>query len=103
MDVEVYISDGQLAGKVVNNIASESMPDKIYIDVNGSKKDIFLLDNSEEYTIKLAGTGDGTMEYSVQDIDVDNWQTIEEKSFTNVTLNNGKRMVSYINSRQNGE
>lgn len=101
VDVEIYTSDGQLAGTVIDNIPNELLPDKVYIDVERDKKHIFLLDN-DEYTINLTGTDDGLMEYFVQNIDIDTWDAIEEKNFANVTLNNGKKMVSYINTQNDG-
>lgn len=38
VDVEIYTSNGQLAGTVIDNTPNEILPDKVYIDVVGDKK-----------------------------------------------------------------
>lgn len=98
VDVEIRTANDELVGTVTNNIPNEIMSEKIRITVNGDQKEIYLLDD-DKYIINLVGTDDGTMKYSVQNIDVNTWNATEEKAFTNVALANGKKMISYVNAR----
>lgn len=98
VDVEIRTTDGKVVGTIINNVLNEVMPEKIYIEVHGSQKDIFLFDN-DKYTISFTGTDEGAMHYFVQNIDVDTLEIVEEKNFANVLITNSKKMVSYINAR----
>lgn len=98
VDVEILTIDGKVAGTVINNVPNIIMPEKVYIEVNGDQKDIFLLDN-DQYTINLAGTDEGIMEYFVRNINLATWEILEEKTFANVAITNDKKMFSYINMR----
>lgn len=95
VDVEIYDSNGQIVGKVMNNVADEKSPDRVHIYVEGDKKFVYLLDN-EEYTFNLTGTDDGIMEFFAKEIDAGNWKVANEKIFTNVKLAKGKRMASSV-------
>ncbi|MCI8785549.1 MAG: leucine-rich repeat protein [Eubacterium sp.] len=100
VDVEIYASDGSLAGSVVDNEVAELASDKVYICIEGDKKYIYLLDD-DDYTIKLKGTDAGTMTYSVQNIDMDTGEVMEEKTFVNVTLTAGKAFAGSVKVKEN--
>ena len=90
VDVEVYTSDGQLAGKVVNNAVEGTVPEKVFINIENDIKYIYLLDN-DDYTLNFTGTDTGTMEYTVQGFDLSECTVTNEKNFANVALTNGKK------------
>ena len=95
VDVSVYASNKALVGRVTNNVAENIDISKSYIFVEGDKKYIYLLD-IDDYTIKLTGTDDGTMMYSVQNLEPEPNGTFKEKVFENVALTNGKEMTSQV-------
>lgn len=94
VDVKIYTSDNQLAGEIIDNVANIYMLDKMRAYVVDDKKYIYMADDN--YTVKLKGTGDGVMIYSVQSIDLDTGKVNEEKIFKDVKLSNGKQMISQI-------
>lgn len=94
VDVEISVN-GQSVGKVENNAASGVDEDKLFVHVEGDEKYICFL-TAEEFTVKLTATGTGTMEYSVQNMEVTSWTTLDEKYFREVELTPGKEMVSHI-------
>ena len=95
VDVEISVN-GQTVGKIENNVASGVDESKIYVHVENDEKYIYFL-TSDKFTINLTATGTGTMEYSVQNLDVPSWTTLDEKYFRKVELTSGKKMVSDIN------
>lgn len=94
VDVEISVN-GQTVGKIENNVASGVDESKIYVHVENDEKYIYFL-TSDKFTINLTATGTGTMEYSVQNLDVPSWTTLDEKYFRKVELTSGKKMVSEI-------
>lgn len=96
VDVEIYDSNEQLVAKIKNNSVENISSEKIYIHIDNDEKLMYILDD-DRYIIKLTGTDEGTMKYSVQTIDLIESKLIREKVFSNVSLSSGKQMVSYIN------
>ena len=95
VDVEVYSSDNQLLGRVVNNVAENIVPEKAYIHVDGDVKYLCLM-NDDDYTLKFTGTDTGIMEYTVQGFNLDESTMVNEKIFANVTLAKDKKMSSKV-------
>lgn len=95
VDIEIYTSEGQLAGRVINNVAENAIPDKVFISVENDIKNVYLLDN-DDYIMKFTGTDKGTMEYTIQGLDLSNCMITNEKVFSNVSLTKGKKMSSKI-------
>ena len=100
VDIEIYSSQNQLVGQVRDNIASDTVAGKTYIRVVDDEKYIYLLGN-DSYSINLFGTDEGTMEYTVQNIDLDNSEALIEKTFENVTLSSGKKFISKVDVQDN--
>lgn len=100
VDIEIYSSQNQLVGQVRDNIASDTVAGKTYIRVVDDEKYIYLL-GDDNYSINLFGTGEGTMEYTVQNIDLDNSEVLIEKTFENVTLSSGKKFISKVDVQDN--
>ncbi|MCI9428149.1 MAG: leucine-rich repeat protein [Eubacterium sp.] len=100
VDVEIYASDGSLAGSVTGDEAEVMLPGKVYICTEGDRKYAYLLDD-DNYTVKLKGTDAGTMTYSVQNIDMDTGEVMGEKTFTDVSLASGKQFSSSVAVEEN--
>lgn len=94
VDVEISVN-GQSVGQIVDNVAIGVDESKIYVYVENDEKHIYFL-TSEAFKINLTATGTGTMEYSVQNLNVPSWTTLDEKYFRKVELTSGKKMVSDI-------
>lgn len=96
VDAEIFDSSGRLVAKIKNNNVENIVSEKIYIHIDNDEKLMYISDD-DKYTIKLTGTDEGTMEYSVQNVDLIESKLISEKVFSNVSLNDGKQMISYLN------
>lgn len=101
VDVEVYTSKGLLVGRVTDNKVDDTVSGT-YIHVENDEKTIYLLYEGE-YTFKITGTGNGTMEYSVGMMDLTTGELSKgtEKIFKNVKLTPGKEMNSKIKTKDN--
>ena len=96
VDVEVYDEYGTLVGRVVGNVVDETVGyGSLIFEIDGDEKYIYL-PPSCNYTFKLTGNGNGSMEYSVQDINTETGEIQEEKVFTDVALTAGKTMTSEV-------
>lgn len=93
VDIEVYDSDGVLVGRVINNAVSDTESEKVFIRVENDEKYLYLF-TEDNYTIKMVGTDEGTMTYSVQDIDMGNGDIVSSKTFENVLLAKDKQLLS---------
>ena len=97
VDVEVYDDDGTLLGRIIDNQAEETLLSHgIIAVIDGEKKYLYTTEHTDLQKLVLLGTDTGTMEYSVQIIDADTGNAIEEKTYKNVLLSDGKYMLSYI-------
>lgn len=95
VDVEIYTSNGLLAGSVIDNIPNTVLADKVNVYTVGEAKYAEFLED-DEYKIKMTGTDSGTMTYTIQNIDTETNEIIEEQEFANVVLAKGKRFTSNI-------
>ena len=90
VDVEVYDDMGRLAARVINNVADDDIDAfaSIAAFVEGDTK-IFMFGGGFDYTFKLIGTNNGSMDLEISDM-VSFTPTGEQKEFVNVVLENGK-------------
>lgn len=95
VDIEIYTSDNMLAGRIINNQIDDSVDAQgIHINIEGDEKTVYLL-YEDEYTFRLVGTGNGTMEYSIEMVDPStNEISSTETIFKNVELASDKKMIS---------
>ena len=95
VDIEVYEkSTGDLVGKIVNNIIDEDVAGKenaVVMDVDGDSKSFWLPSNGD-YEVKLIGNDDGTMDYTVANVDSDLGET-ERVNFFDVKITDGLTMT----------
>jgi hypothetical protein len=94
VDVYVYDGDEELAGSVVGGTA-QAIDDSVRLYAFDDKKLIYLPMDAD-YTIKLIGSDDGTMEYAVEKLEALSGETSEIIAFTNVGLFSGKQMTSQV-------
>ena len=65
VDVHVYSMDGKEAGSIVNNKPSGGSQN-VRLDADGDTKTVYLA--GDDYYLNLRGTGNGTMNYQVEEI-----------------------------------
>jgi putative cell wall-binding protein len=97
VDVDVYDSLGNLVASVRDNVPEVFVPEiSVYIDEDVK---YLYLPSYENYTVKLAGTDVGTMDYTAATRDVATTLADEQKDFAGVALTDGKLMgVEKLNS-----
>ena len=95
VDFEVYDSGNQLVGRVVNNEVDYSCLRGIAISIDGDQKNLVLPDN-QNYTFKMSGTGNGTMDFVVHDFNRGTFETSNTKSFINVPITPNKKLTSTV-------
>ena len=95
VDIEIYNSANVLVGKTVNDVPVENLSRDVSIYVSGDVKHVYLPVDGV-YSIYIAATGDGSMDYSIELYDVISGETETQKLFTNVTLTLGKKIMSEI-------
>lgn len=100
--VDVEIVDkvtGDVVGRIVNNIIDEEISAKdnaIVMTVDGESKS-FWLPSDGDYEVKLTGNDEGTMDYTVSEVDSDVGET-QRVNFFDVEITDGKEMTGEINS-----
>ncbi len=74
VDVEIYDNEtGELVGRIVNNVVDEEIAAKensVVMSVEGESKE-FWLPSDGDYEVKLIGNAEGTMDYTLSEIDSD--------------------------------
>ena len=90
VDVFVYNKSGDLVGRVIDNVPEFV---DVFIWLNGDEKYVYM-PFDDTYTFKIAGTGDGTLDYLVYEIDSETGEVVAQKEFSNVALFRGKHMSS---------
>ena len=102
--VDVTIIDnetGEVVGRIVNNVIDEEIAAKensVVMDVDGDSKS-FWLPSDGDYEIILTGNDNGTMDYTVSEVDSDIGET-ERVNFYGVEITDGK---SYTGEMISGE
>ena len=90
VDVFVYNKSGDLVGRVIDNIPEFV---DVFIWLNGDEKYVYM-PFDDTYTFKISGTGNGTLDYLVYEIDSATGEVVAQKEFSNVALFRGKQMSS---------
>ncbi len=93
VDIEVYDSKGNLVGMTVNGEAQNVGTSLVYIISEDGHKFVLLPDD-QEYTIKVIGDDAGTMQFVKQTINNENDEIVSEKTFDNVSIYDGKLMLT---------
>lgn len=95
VDIEVLDSSNAIVGRTENNVVDNAVnSDNVYIFVQNDEKYIYLFDD-DEYSFRMTGTGNGTLNYSVEDIAVDG-SVLSKKNYSNVMLTSGKKLASNV-------
>ncbi len=100
VDVEVVDkATGDVVGRIVNNVIDEEIAAKdnaIVMTVDGDSKS-FWLPSDGDYDVRLTGNDEGTMDYTVSEIDSNIGET-QRVNFFDVSITDGKEMTGEINS-----
>ena len=102
VDIEVYDSAGNLAGRIVDNAVDESVDSGLLIYVEGDVKYIYLPAYGT-YTINFTGTDAGEMTYTVEDISIATAETVQQQEFAGVTLEAGKTFTGAVSQEEPAE
>ena len=94
VDVELYDENDNLLGRIINNVPDFDPNSDIFMVVENDVKHIFYMSDIK-YILKLTGTDDGTMTYTVSEIDSETGEETQ-KQFSNVKLFDGKQMQSFF-------
>ena len=98
VDIEVYDNEtGRLVGKITNNVVDETVQSSegaVVMDVDGDLKS-FWLPSDGDYRIVLTGNDNGTMDYTVSEIDSDAGET-KRINFYDVKIKDGVSMTGVL-------
>jgi len=95
VDVAIYNNQGDLVGEIINNVAKDMPNSDVASFVVDGSKHVFL-PYGNTYTIKFTGTGNGTMKYIIEAIDVLYSTPQVVRTFEDVLLYAGREMVSVV-------
>lgn len=98
VDVEIYNKEtGELVGRIVNNMIDEEISQKensVVMAVNGESKQ-FWLPTDGNYDVKLIGNDEGTMDYTLTEVDSDVGET-KRVNFFDVKIEEGLALVGNV-------
>lgn len=98
VDIEVIDkSTGDVVGRIVNNVIDEEIASKdnaIVMTVDGDSKS-FWLPSDGDYDVRLTGNDEGTMDYTVSEIDSNIGET-QRVNFFDVEIEEGKEMTGEV-------
>ena len=84
VDVVVYNTEGSIVGSICNGVASYQP--EITMIVQGNTK-LFWMDAGQSYTVEFIGTGTGTMNYVMQDVQLG--EVTDQSDYYSVPLEDG--------------
>ena len=86
VDIEVYDKNGDLVGRVVDNVIDEEVTNiSIFVDEETSSKTIYTYED-EVYTIKAIGYDCGTMDYSIRLFDMMELSDLDNRSVEKIEI-----------------
>lgn len=85
IDVTVKNESNEIIGQIINNEIVQQPENNITMAVNGDSK-TFILPAEAEYTVELTGNAEGTMDYSICEIDPDMGE-VSRTYYSNVSVN----------------
>ena len=95
VNISVYNNQESLVGEITNNVATEMGDSEALAFVTNGVKYVFL-PHDGTYTVRFTGTGEGTMTYTAETVDVLSNTPHSIRTFVNVPLYAGKEMVSIV-------
>lgn len=96
VNIEVFNSADELVGRIVNDeVDGESKASGVVLTVKDGLKSVYFA-KGDTYTIRVTGTGEGTMTFTAGSADLNAGVVEEEKIFSNVQIADQKKMVSRL-------
>ncbi len=96
VDIELY-SEGKLVCKTEDDLVNNFNEDTASTIVESGVKTILIYDDDVDYHLKITGTGNGTMNYSVVTVnDYDKQDYKIEKEYKDITVNPEKIVISEL-------
>lgn len=95
VDITITDDNGKQIASVIGGEENyyDSAFGEVVIFRDGDKKAIFV-QGSQPLNVRFTATDSGTMDYTVQTINIDSSDILSQKTFTNVSLEQGKQMLS---------
>ena len=89
VDIEVFDKNDKLVASIINNVANDGLDTTILATVDEDEEKAIMLPANEDFNITITATGDGTMDYSVNEYNssVDDYTRID--NFKAVTIKAG--------------
>lgn len=102
VDVIITDKDGNEIASVINGEVNyyDSTFGEVIILTDGDKKVIYI-NGDKDFNVKLIGTDDGEMTFSVERYNLQTEEVLESKTFDNVALEKGKEMYSPVSDAEN--
>lgn len=102
VDVIITDKDGNEIASVINGEVNyyDSTFGEVIILTDGDKKVIYI-NGDKDFDVKLIGTDDGEMTFSVERYNLQTEEVLESKTFDNVALEKGKEMYSPVSDAEN--
>lgn len=92
VDVSIYDADGNSLISIVDNkVESQNFENGCFAIINGDKKYIYI-DGTRNLDIRMSGTGDGEMSFSIKKGTTPSAGVLSEKAFNGVSISKGKNM-----------
>lgn len=95
VDIQILDSKETLLGEIKSQTITPSEDCQAFILTNSDKNYIYAPMEST-YRLSIKGTGDSIMSYTQQTVDACSGEILEEKTFSNVKLANGKEVSANI-------
>lgn len=98
VDVEVYNSNNELVGRIANDeIDYDHYAPTVKLIICDGAKYVYFLDD-DTYTVKITGTGDGTMTYMAASRNINSNTDEKSKIYSNVKIDPGKKFRSIVSA-----
>ena len=94
VDVTVCDSDGNVLTTIINDTPQKDGELAAAFNEDGEK--LVYLPVNEDYVVKLTATGDGTMNYGIQEIDPQAGESNHIVNFNDILISKGQEYVAYL-------
>lgn len=96
VDVEAYDSGGKLIAQIKNNVPQEISGSTIFASYNSDGEKLIYLPADEAYKLKIKGTADGKLNYSVNEYSYSSSNFAKIVNFNDISFVNGDEFEALI-------
>lgn len=98
VNVDVYDSNNTLVASIVNDEIVNNIDSCLNYHVNGDGEKIITLPANDEYNIYITSTGEGTLNYSISEVDLQTMANTRIVNYYNVPISEGDVLSGTIPS-----